>query len=189
MNAPVSSGRTRHKFTLDAWAAMDAAGVLPRDIELELIDGDLVEMPADGPGHKRYQLALSRLLVRSLPEPWAVSIDQTLPIAGSNGPKPDFHVYAETIHEKDLKATDVVWVIEIADTSLDFDLGVKAALYAQAGIADYWVIDVAAKAIIVHRAPQDGAYREVRTIAAAESVAPLCAPALPVRLNDLPRLD
>jgi Uma2 family endonuclease len=168
---------------------MDAAGVLPRDIELELIDGDLVEMPADGPVHKRYQLALSRLLVRSLPNALAVSIDQTLPLAADQAPRPDFHVYPESVHERALTAKDVVWVIEIADSSLDYDLSVKAALYAQSGIADYWVVDVAAKAIIVHRAPQDGAYREVRTIAAAESVAPLCAKALPVRLNDLPRLD
>jgi Uma2 family endonuclease len=189
MNAPVSIDRARHRFTLDDWAAMDAAGILPRDMEFELIDGALIEMPADGPGHRRFQHAITRWIIPRLPEALAYSVLQTLPKDRHNGPKPDLYVFDASIHEKDLWARHVVWAIEIADTSLGYDLKVKAPLYASAGIPEFWVIDVNARAIHVMRDPVDGAYREVREIPATEAVSPLCAPALAVRIADLPRID
>lgn len=181
--------RSRHKFTLDAWAAMEAAGVLPRDVELELIDGDLIEMPADGALHRRFQAALLRAVFTHLPEDLVAIVDQTLPMDRHNGPKPDLYVYPASVHERDLTAADVVWALEIADSSLDYDREVKAALYARAGIKDFWIIDANAKAIIVLRDPSDGVYRTEQTFSANDAPSPLCAPTLALQLSALPRLD
>ncbi len=189
MNAPAFPDRSRHKFTLSDWAAMEAAGLLPPDSELELIDGDLVEMPADGPIHRRFQHAMIRWIVPRLPDSLAFAVDQTLPKDRHNGPKPDLYVYPAAIHEKDLWAKDVLWALEIADASLSYDANIKGPLYASAGIADYWIVDVNAKAILVHRKPGADGYTNVRTLAADDAIAPLCAPDLIVRLSDLPRLD
>jgi Uma2 family endonuclease len=71
---------------------------------------------------------------------------------------------------------DLDLVIEIADTSLAFDLTVKAALYARAGIAEYWVLDVPGRRLIVHRDPENGQYGSVTAYNEQESVAPLSAP-------------
>lgn len=181
--------RTRHKFTLEDWAAMESAGILPADRDFELIDGDLVEMPSDGPGHRRYQHAVLRWLIPRLPAALAFSVDQTLPKDRHNGPKPDMYVFPADKHERSLSASDVLWVIEIADTSLKIDREVKAQLYAEAGIADYWIIDIAAKAIHVHRAPSEAGYAEITTITAEETAFPLCLPELGLSLAALPRLD
>jgi Uma2 family endonuclease len=67
-------------------------------------------------------------------------------------------------------------VVEISDSTLGFDLTTKAELYARAGIVEYWVVDVAARRLIVHRDPREGLYRAVTAYAEQESVAPLAAP-------------
>ena len=65
--------------------------------------------------------------------------------------------------------------MEIADSALKFDLTVKAALYARAAIAEYWVLDVAGKRLIVHRSPKSGTYTSVAAYGENEIVAPLAA--------------
>ena len=70
---------------------------------------------------------------------------------------------------------DLLLVVEVSDSSLDFDLVTKARLYARAAIQDYWVMDVANSRIIVHRDPMGGAYRSVVAYSVDEFVAPLAA--------------
>ena len=71
---------------------------------------------------------------------------------------------------------DVSLVIEVADTSLDFDTTVKAGLYAAAGIADYWVIDLVSRGVIVFRDPRSGAYETRSKHRGDEFVSPLALP-------------
>jgi Uma2 family endonuclease len=75
-------------------------------------------------------------------------------------------------------------VIEVANTSLGFDLKTKANLYARGGIADYWVLDITGRRMIVHRIPQNGVYTPAIVYAANESVAPLAAPQSSLRISD-----
>jgi Uma2 family endonuclease len=67
-------------------------------------------------------------------------------------------------------------VVEVADSTLNFDLTTKAALYARAGIAEYWVLDVSGRRLIVHRLPQSGKYTAILVYNEQEEVAPLAAP-------------
>jgi Uma2 family endonuclease len=75
-------------------------------------------------------------------------------------------------------------VVEVADSTLGFDLRTKAALYARAGIAEYWVLDIAGRRMIVHRNPQAGTYVSVAAYNEDESVAPLAAPDSCFRIRD-----
>jgi len=79
---------------------------------------------------------------------------------------------------------DLRLVVEVADTTLAFDLGVKAALYARAGIVEYWVLDVSGRRLVVHRDPQAGQYQSIVAYSEQESVAPLSAPDSPFRIAD-----
>jgi Uma2 family endonuclease len=74
------------------------------------------------------------------------------------------------------QSNDLDLVVEIAGTSLQFDLTVKAALYARAGIVEYWILDVSSQRVIVHRDPQDGQYASVIAYDREENVSPLAAP-------------
>jgi Uma2 family endonuclease len=71
---------------------------------------------------------------------------------------------------------DLHLVVEVSDTSLNFDLTTKAVLYARAGIPEYWVLDVSGRRLIVHRHPQSGKYTAVLVYNEQEAVAPLAAP-------------
>jgi Uma2 family endonuclease len=71
---------------------------------------------------------------------------------------------------------DLDLVVEIADSTLSFDLKTKADLYARAGIIEYWVLDIPNRRMIVHRDPKDGHYASIVAYAADESVSPLAAP-------------
>ena len=72
----------------------------------------------------------------------------------------------------------------MADSTLGFDLTTKAALYARAGIVEYWVLDVAGRRMIVHRDPQAGGYASVVAYGVEEGVAPLAAPESWLRIKD-----
>jgi Uma2 family endonuclease len=98
---------------------------------------------------------------------------------------PDFIVVREPNEPKEWTAEDVVIMIEIAWSSLTTDLGDKARRYAGAGIADYWVLDVADKALIVHRDPSPTHYGEVRTLREPDIISALLAPTLTIAVRDL----
>ncbi len=71
---------------------------------------------------------------------------------------------------------DILLLVEISDSTVRFDLGPKAKLYARAAIMEYWVLDIPQKRLIVHREPEGGQYRSVVTYEAQEEIAPLAAP-------------
>jgi len=79
---------------------------------------------------------------------------------------------------------DLDLVVEVADTTLTFDLTVKAALYARAHIVEYWVLDVASRRLIVHRDPQSGRFMSIVAYGEDESVAPLAASQSEFRVAD-----
>jgi len=145
---------------------MIAAGVFdPTDPQpLELIAGDLQMMSPMGDRHadavdwlgRWSQLAIGSAV-------WLVRVQNPLAIPGSeSAPQPDLAwVKLRRYADRRPLPEDVSLVIEVADTSLDFDTTVKAGLYAAAGIADYWVIDLVSRGVIVFRDPRSGAYETV----------------------------
>jgi Uma2 family endonuclease len=97
----------------------------------------------------------------------------------TNEPEPDLVVLAKPsleYWERNPRPSDLRLVVEISDSTLGFDLTAKAELYARAGIIEYWVVDVAARRLIVHRDPRAGLYRLVTAYAEQETLAPLAAP-------------
>jgi Uma2 family endonuclease len=95
-----------------------------------------------------------------------------------NEPEPDLIVLGRDSDSFDANPLpeDLLLVVEISDSTLKFDLTVKAALYARAGIVEYWVADTAARRLVVHRNPESGRYASVVAYGEDESVAPLAAP-------------
>jgi hypothetical protein len=95
-----------------------------------------------------------------------------------NEPEPDLIVLKREFatFDSNPQAEDIDLVVEVSDSTLKFDLTVKATLYARAAIAEYWVLDVAGRRLIVHRSPVSGIYTSVAAYAENEIVAPLAAP-------------
>ena len=105
----------------------------------------------------------------------------------ANAPEPDFVLLDDSILRlgRRPQPEDILLLVEVSDSTLAFDLGVKARLYARAGIADYWVIDINARRVIVHRDPAAGVYRSVTTHSGHNHIAPVAAPEAGIRAGDI----
>jgi Uma2 family endonuclease len=171
----------RAAVTLDMYDRMIAAGVFdPTERHpLELIAGDLRMMSPIGDRHADAVAFLTRWSSDCVDRrPLLVWVQNPLAIPGSeSAPQPDLAwVTLRRYADRRPLPEEVSLVIEVADTSLDFDTTVKAGLYAAAGIADYWVIDLVSRGVIVFRDPRSGAYETRSTHRGDELVSPLALP-------------
>ena len=105
----------------------------------------------------------------------------------TNEPQPDIIVLKQELSHfqaANPRSEDLRLVVEIADTSLNFDSTTKATLYARAGIPEYWVLDLSGLQLFVHREPKSGKYVSVAAYSETESVAPLAVPQKKFRIAD-----
>jgi Uma2 family endonuclease len=187
MNAPVhpSPDLPRRLFTTQDVFRMVEAGVMEEDENVELIAGELVVTPPNGNDHEMTKSALLEWLARKASDDLILGVATTLYLAELLFVEPDLMLYPRAFKPQDLSGGDVTLLIEVSDDSLSRDLGLKASIYADHGVRDYWVVDVAARRVIIHRDPTDEGYRSVETFEADAEVAALLAPELRVRLAEL----
>ena len=178
---------TTTRVTYAQYEEMIRQGVFePREEHhVELIYGEIVPMSPIGNPHCSVVDRLNDWSVRSLPEGVAwVRCQGSLGIPELESvPEPDFSwLRHDDYFDKTPGPADVFLVVEVADSSLAKDRGLKARLYAEAGLSDYWIVNVPARCIEVRRDPRDGAYQSVVTYRAGQLVRPLAFPdvALPV---------
>jgi Uma2 family endonuclease len=185
-HAPIPrAGPARHRFTLDDVLAMVAAEQVPRHVEL--VDGEILDMPSEGEAHIASKIELARFFIRAVGDDLRVGVDTTLPLAAEDAPSPDLYIIARDAVAKMGRADAVRLVIEIADTTLAYDLNRKAALYASYGVPEYWVIDVQGAVTHVLTEPEGAVYRSIVTRAFDEPLIPLGLPHLSVAIADILR--
>ena len=105
----------------------------------------------------------------------------------TNEPEPDLVVLTRPSREfqsANPRPEDLRLVVEISDSTLGFDLTSKAELYARAGIVEYWVVDIPARRLVVHRDPREGLYRSIAVYGEQEAVSPLAAPGSQFRVGE-----
>ena len=171
----------RKRLTRGDCIVLETAGQLDYQ-RFELIDGDLIEkMPKNWP-HTFAIAAFQCWLFRAFGPSYFVQEAPTNVSPDDNPtsePEPDLMVFNRSVFEfttPKRNPNDLVLVIEVSNTTFRFDKTVKAALYARAGIVEYWVLDINGRKLGVHRDPEDGEYRSIAWYDEQESVAPLAAP-------------
>jgi Uma2 family endonuclease len=149
------------RFTGQQVLAMQQAGVLPRSNRVELIGGELIDMGSEGALHLPLRVRLTNWLIRRLPEDFMVNPDGVVRLSDTEWPEPDISVFPSSIDPLNVRGGDLLLVIEISDTSLAFDLGEKAALYARRGVREYWVVDATTGRTHIHLRPEGEAWQSV----------------------------
>ncbi len=151
---------------------MAEAGILPEDARVELVEGEIVTMSPVG---KRHMAAVKRLMDLLFPLQQArkalLQVQDPLRLSPESEPQPDLALlsYRENFYrDKVPEAEDALLVIEVADTSLDYDLTVKLPLYAKAGIPEVWVVDLVRDRVHVFRKPSGEGYGERQTLEEGE---------------------
>jgi Uma2 family endonuclease len=181
-----AGGIERWRFTVADVEAMVVAGILEEDDRVELIEGELVRMSPKGGRHEVLKIALNRHWQKVCPEGVQIAPETTFRLSDDTYLEPDFVVYPDGVGLTGIKGGNVLLVVEVADTSLRYDRGRKARLYAQFGIRELWSIDAVRMTTRVFRDPSPEGYSEPRDFKASETVKPLFAPKeLALRLDRL----
>jgi Uma2 family endonuclease len=181
----VQSADARKRFTVDEVFRLQEAQIFSSG-DYELIDGDLIAVAAKKNFHELAKRRLARFLMSALPPSFAVAVEATLFLSDVSAPEPDLMIHDDGLMPEDVRGSDVALLIEIADESLPRDLGRKAALYAEHGVREYWVIEADTRRTHVHVGPlPEGRWRQVRIVDADEALPVAVQPGLAVVLSDL----
>ena len=158
-----ADGLERRAFTVKDVLRMVETGVLSRDERFELIGGEIVPMSPKGIHHEVLKQWLNETLVKSLPAHLQTIPETTFYLSEDTFIEPDFVVYSRDSGLQNLSPETCLLAIEVADSSLAYDLGRKASLYAEFGIGELWVFDVKARQATLHRAPVGDGYGKIET--------------------------
>ncbi len=151
-----------YPLTVEAYHRMGEAGILDVSQRTELIDARIISMVPIGSEHADWVDRLSRFFIKNLPDTMTVRPQNPVYLSETNEPEPDIALLRprpQPNREAHPRPEDVLLLIEVADSSLDYDRDVKIPLYARHGIAESWLIDVNANRLEIFREPQDGEYR------------------------------
>jgi Uma2 family endonuclease len=170
---------TRRKFTVHQYYRMAETGVLAEDDRVELIDGEIVEMSPIGPPHAGTVTRFTHRLVQRFGDVALVVVQSPVRLDEHNEPEPDLALvkprpdFYATAHPT---PSDVLLIVEVADTSLEYDRGTKLPLYARHGIPEVWLVDVITDTILISRDPTPSGYRTSWTVGRGDRLAPLAFP-------------
>ena len=178
----------RRTFTVDEYQVMLRAGILTEDDRVELLDGELANMTPIGSSHAACVDRLTRILTSLLGQKAIARIQNPVRLSELSEPQPDVTLL---VPRPDFYSSahpgprDVYLLIEVADTTGDYDRQVKLPLYAGAGISEVWLVDLAARQVEVYREPSQGSYRTTSVTKAGQRLSPLAFPELALDAKDI----
>ncbi len=157
----------RRPLTVGEYHRMGEVGILHEDDRVELIEGELIAMSPIGSAHSGAVNALTRLLVRVVGDRGVVGVQNPVRLDDLSEPQPDFSVLKprdDDYRRATPRPHEVLLIIEVADSSLAYDRGVKRSLYARHGIPEFWIVNLGAGEVEVYRLPQSGQYTSVSRV-------------------------
>jgi Uma2 family endonuclease len=178
----------KRRFTADEYQQMGQAGILPESDRVELIDGEIVTMTPIGPRHCAAVDRATRTFVTRMSDRAIVRVQGAVRLDLFTEPEPDIVLIRP---RDDFYASahpgpaDILLIVEMADSSLDYDREVKALLYARLGVPEYWLADLAGQQLSAYSRPEGGRYQEVRLYHRGETLAPRLRPDCPIAIDDL----
>ncbi|MBP7779593.1 MAG: Uma2 family endonuclease [Acidobacteria bacterium] len=179
---------SRRRFTADEYQAMGRAGILREDDRVELIDGEVLAMSPIGPPHVGAVNRLNHLFGRLVADDAIVQVQLPVRLDPYSEPQPDLVLLKPRDDFYGTAAAgpaDILLAVEVSQSSLAYDRGVKAALYARRGVAEYWIVDLVHGAVIRHTDPVEGRYRHAAAVAHDEPFAPALLPTCIVTTRDI----
>jgi len=162
----------RHRFSVDEYHRMGEAGLFAEDDRIELIEGEIVDMVPIGGPHVFLVNRLTRHFVHCGGDQAVVSVQNPIRLSNDTEPEPDFVLLSPRLVSptKVPEAAAALLVVEVAGSSLDYDRRVKARLYGQAGIPEYWLLDVEHRTLERYSDPSPQGYRQTRLFLEGESL-------------------
>ncbi len=177
--------KTPVKWSVQDYHRMVAAGILA-DRRVELLEGDIVAMSPETPMHYNTAKRGTRYLQSLLVGLADVRFNGPITLKDSE-PEPDLAIARlpeSNYDERHPGAADLFWVVEVAKTSFQKDFTVKATIYAQADIPEYWILDLAQQQMVVMREPKGDRYRQIQTLSTGD-ITSLAFPQIAINIQAL----
>ena len=184
----MSAEITRKLFTIDDCYRMADAGILRSEDRVELIRGEILEMSPIGTRHQASVDAANRTMVQLAGQNAIVRPQGTIELDRFSAPQSDFALLsprADFYVRKHPGASDILLIIEVADSSLEYDTTVKMELYAIMGIREYWVADLRNNRLLAYSDPSEDFYRSLREFHRGDTVAQQLLPDCPLKIDVL----
>ncbi len=171
----VASLLQRHRYTVAEYYRMAETGILKPDERVELIEGEIIDMPPIGIDHAYVVTRLTAIFTRKAELKAIVSTQNPIRLTPHSEPQPDIALlrYREDFYRHMRPGPeDILLLIEVADSSLRFDREIKLPLYARHGIPEVWIVDLGRQRLEVYRRPVEGTYLQKHYLKRGEIVAP-----------------
>lgn len=177
-----------YRFTIAQYCAIAWADILKEGERVELIDGVIVAMSPMGNPHRATVNRLNRMMVVAVGTRAIVQIQCPITLDDHTMPEPDLALLrerADFYESDDTHPEDVLLVIEVADSSVDYDRNEKLPRYARAGISEVWIAVLPERIIAAHTKPVDGRYTARRTFVPGDTITPGCFPDIALAVSDI----
>ncbi|XHR84809.1 MAG: Uma2 family endonuclease [Gloeotrichia echinulata GP01] len=175
-------------WTVDEYHRMAEAGIFGGDERVELLAGKIIWMSAKGTAHRSAVARTDRLLQNSLRNLALICVQDPVKLNERSEPEPDIAVVkVDPLDYADHHPTpgEIYLIIEVADSSLKVDCETKAKAYSQAGIRDYWVLDVVNRQLHIFREPTEDGYQNEMILGENGTISPLQFPDLQIAIFDM----
>lgn len=178
----------RKRFTIEDYHRMGQAGIFSEDDRVELIDGEIVVMTPIGSPHAGKVARLIRIFTHRLGDRAIVNVQNPVVLPPDSEPQPDLAIlrprpdFYEDAHPR---PEDILLLVEVSDTSIDYDRTVKVPLYARAGTQEVWIVDLAAQCVEVHQEPAAQGYQRVQRFTRGQFLTPRAFPDFRISLDEI----
>jgi Uma2 family endonuclease len=180
-----AEGLPRWHWTLAELERIAQAGFFTEYDQFELLGGEMVPMSPEGDRHVIVRVELAFRFSRMASDGLMVAVEPQFNLSSDTYLKPDILVHPRVIKTPHLRPADALLLVEVADTSLNYDIKTKMPLYAEHGVPEYWVIHAATLMTTVHRRPSGNIYAFVEEVSPDEQLVPALVPELVISLGAL----
>ena len=179
---------TEHRFNVRAYYRMAESGVLPPDARVELLNGRIIDMSPIGPAHGGIVKRLSRVFHQLARGRWLVSTQDPVRLDDHSEPEPDVALLIPAPDDYTSRhpgPDEVYLVIEVSDSTLDYDREEKLPAYGRAGVAEVWIVNLNEATLEIYREPHFTGYGSKTVLGAGDQTAPLAFPDAVINVGEL----
>lgn len=180
-----TAARKLYHFTVQEYEQLVTTGFFAGRGRVELLGGEIVEMAAMGLSHATRIVNLDYMLKRQTPADCRVGVQIPILLDDESEPEPDLVVYHRRKRTTHPAPADILLLVEVSDTTLDYDRNQKFPRYAAAGIPEAWLFDVVAGVLERHTEPYEGRYRHLVTARRGETLASTTLPDVSLAVDDI----
>lgn len=179
---------TMKRFRAEDFRKMTEVGILPEESGWEVIDGYLIDKMSIGSKHAGIVNKLNRILIFLLGSETVVAIQNPVHLDEYNEPEPDIALLKpreDFYTNSHPTAPDVLLLVEVSDSTVEYDREIKKTLYAAAGIVEYWLINLQNNTVEVYSQPKDGNYRLARILESGETIEAVAVANLKLPIDEI----